>query len=102
MVRVTSDSSAAASWAALAPLLAGQPRVRLSRDGGKSYPQKHERDLTEGLPTSPAAVRIFGKDGTCRAIFLDFDSSGIFCLFNIYFDSFRYFCKDLFNEIKKV
>ncbi|MFC8041829.1 MarR family transcriptional regulator [Paenarthrobacter sp. NPDC057355] len=62
-------------WAALAPLLAGQPRVRLSRDGGKSYPQKYERDLTEGLPTFPAAVRIFGKDGTCRAIFLDFDSS---------------------------
>ncbi|WP_422759331.1 MarR family transcriptional regulator [Paenarthrobacter sp. C1] len=75
MLRVASASSAAASWAALAPLLAGQPRVRLSRDGGKSYPQKHERDLTEGLPTSPAAVRIFGKDGTCRAIFLDFDSS---------------------------
>jgi len=75
MLRVASDSSAAAAWAALAPLLAGQPRVRLSRDGGKSYPQKHERDLTDGLPTFPAAVRIFGKDGTCRAIFLDFDSS---------------------------
>jgi DNA-binding transcriptional ArsR family regulator len=56
-------------------LLAGQPRVRLSRDGGKSYPQKHERTLTEALPTFPAAVRIFGKDGTCAAIFLDFDSS---------------------------
>jgi DNA-binding transcriptional ArsR family regulator len=27
------------------------------------------------LPTLPAAVRIFGKDGTCTAIFLDFDSS---------------------------
>jgi DNA-binding transcriptional ArsR family regulator len=63
------------SWAALAFLLAGQPRVRLSRDGGKSYPQKHERALTEALPTFPAAVRIFGKDGTCAAIFLDFDSS---------------------------
>lgn len=59
----------------MAPLLAGQPRVRLSRDGGKSYPQKHERDLTEGLPSFPAAVRIFGKDGTCAAVFLDFDSS---------------------------
>jgi DNA-binding transcriptional ArsR family regulator len=62
-------------WAALAPHLAGQPRVRLSRDGGKSYPQKHERNLTEALPTVPAAVRIFGKDGTCSAIFLDFDTS---------------------------
>jgi DNA-binding transcriptional ArsR family regulator len=59
----------------LAPILAGQPRVRLSRDAGKTYPQKHERALTEALPTFPAAVRIFGKDGTCAAIFLDFDSS---------------------------
>jgi DNA-binding transcriptional ArsR family regulator len=49
--------------------------VRLSRDGGKSYPQKHERTLTGALPTVPAAVRIFGKDGTCSTIFLDFDSS---------------------------
>lgn len=68
-------SRAAQEWAALAPLLAGQPRVRLSRDGGKTYPQKHERALTETLPTFPAAVRIFGKDGSCSAIFLDFDSS---------------------------
>ncbi|KQR64199.1 MarR family transcriptional regulator [Arthrobacter sp. Leaf337] len=67
--------SPAQVWAALAPILAGQPRVRLSRDAGRTYPQKHERVLTEALPTFPAAVRIFGKDGTCAAIFLDFDSS---------------------------
>jgi DNA-binding transcriptional ArsR family regulator len=71
----SSTYSPARAWAALAPLLAGQPRVRLSRDAGKTYPQKHERALTEALPTFPAAVRIFGKDGTCAAIFLDFDSS---------------------------
>jgi DNA-binding transcriptional ArsR family regulator len=65
----------AEAWTALAPLLAGQPRMRLSRDGGKTYPQKHERTLTPTLPSFPAAVRIFGKDGTCTAIFLDFDSS---------------------------
>ncbi|WP_240720934.1 MarR family transcriptional regulator [Pseudarthrobacter sp. NamE2] len=49
--------------------------MRLSRDAGKTYPQKYERNLTEALPSLPAAVRIFGKDGTCAAIFLDFDSS---------------------------
>lgn len=65
----------AEAWTALAPLLAGQPRMRLSRDGGKTYPQKYERTLTPALPAFPAAVRIFGKDGTCKAIFLDFDSS---------------------------
>lgn len=72
---LSAASSPAQAWAALAPLLAGQPRVRLSRDAGKTYPQKNERSLTEALPTVPAAVRIFGKDGTCAAIFLDFDSS---------------------------
>ncbi|WP_240471863.1 MarR family transcriptional regulator [Pseudarthrobacter phenanthrenivorans] len=69
------NATAQAAWAALAPVLAGQPRVRLSKDAGKSYPQKHERNLTDVLPSVPAAVRIFGKDGTCAAIFLDFDSS---------------------------
>ncbi|MEO5315194.1 MarR family transcriptional regulator [Pseudarthrobacter sp. CC12] len=71
----SASCSPAEAWAALAPGLAGQPRVRLSKDAGKSYPQKHERNLTEALPSVPAAVRIFGKDGTCAAIFLDFDSS---------------------------
>ncbi|MGY2747718.1 MarR family transcriptional regulator [Arthrobacter sp. UYCu723] len=71
----SSLASAAQTWAALTPLLAGQPRIRLSKDGGNTYPQKHERALTVALPTFPAAVRIFGKDGTCAAIFLDFDSS---------------------------
>lgn len=72
---LSTSCSPAEAWAALAPVLAGQPRVRLSKDAGKSYPQKHERNLTEALPSVPAAVRIFGKDGTCAAIFLDFDSS---------------------------
>jgi DNA-binding transcriptional ArsR family regulator len=71
----SASCSPAEAWAALAPVLAGQPRVRLSKDAGKSYPQKHERNLTEALPSFPAAVRIFGKDGTCAAIFLDFDTS---------------------------
>ena len=62
-------------FAALAPLLAGQPRIRISKDGGRSYPLHNERDLTDKPPTMPAAVRIFGKDGTCRALFFDFDSS---------------------------
>ncbi|WP_142045707.1 MarR family transcriptional regulator [Arthrobacter sp. SLBN-100] len=71
----TQPDDPATVWSALAPLLAGQPRIRLSRDAGKTYPQKHERNLTKALPSLPAAVRIFGKDGTCAAIFLDFDSS---------------------------
>lgn len=65
----------ASVFTALAPLLAGQPRIRISKDGGRSYPLHNERNLTDKAPTMPAAVRIFGKDGTCRALFFDFDSS---------------------------
>lgn len=63
------------AWAALAPLIAGQPRVRVSRDTGKNYPQKFERDLAPARPTQPAAVLIYGRDGSCATICLDFDSS---------------------------
>jgi DNA-binding transcriptional ArsR family regulator len=63
-------------WAALAPLLAGRPRVRLSRDGGRNYPLRNERDLTEALPAQPAAPLIHAADGTCRTLCLDFDAKG--------------------------
>lgn len=59
----------------LAPRLAGTGRVRLSRDGGRSYPQRFERNLSTSLPLVPAAVRIYGADGCCSAIFLDFDTA---------------------------
>lgn len=70
---ITSEDEAA--WASLTPLIAGQPRVRISKDAGKNYPQKFERDLTSARPTQPAAVLIYGRDGLCATICLDFDSS---------------------------
>jgi hypothetical protein len=66
---------AEATWSSLSPLIAGQPRVRISRDGGKNYPQRYERDLTDSRPVQPAAVLIYGRDGLCRTLALDFDSS---------------------------
>ena len=60
----------------MATLIAGRPRVRISRDGGRNYPQRHERDLTDELPTRPAAVLIHAGDGTCRTLCLDFDAKG--------------------------
>lgn len=66
---------AQAEWRALAPLLASQPRVRLSRDGGKTYKDSGERDLTDTLPSLPAAVRTCGSDGLVRTICLDLDIS---------------------------
>lgn len=69
-------SDPAEAWAALAPLLAGRPRVRLSRDGGRNYPLRNERDLTLALPAQPAAPLIHASDGTCRTLCLDFDAKG--------------------------
>ncbi|NMR32323.1 MarR family transcriptional regulator [Crystallibacter degradans] len=66
---------AEAEWRALASLLASQPRVRLSKDGGKTYKDSGERDLTDALPSLPAAVRTCGTDGLVRTICLDLDTS---------------------------
>ena len=65
----------ATQWRALAPVIAGQPRVRESRDGGRNYPAKWERSLHDDLPRVPAAVRLYGPDGTLRCLAADFDVS---------------------------
>jgi DNA-binding transcriptional ArsR family regulator len=63
------------AWRALAPAVAGRARVRVSRDGGRSYPAGCERDLTAELPDRPAAVMLFGHDGGARCLAADFDAS---------------------------
>ena len=65
----------ATQWRALAPVIAGQPRVRESRDGGRNYPARWERALQDELPRVPAAVRLYGPDGTLRCLAADFDVS---------------------------
>lgn len=72
--RSVTPEDPAEAWSALAPLLAGRPRVRLSRDGGRNYPLRHERDLTATLPPQPAAVLVHAPDGTCSCLCLDFDA----------------------------
>jgi DNA-binding transcriptional ArsR family regulator len=62
-------------WRSLAPAIAGRPRVRVSRDGGRSYPAGCERALTEALPERPAAVMLFDHDGGARCLAADFDAS---------------------------
>lgn len=62
-------------WAALADGLAGRPRVRVSRDRGKSYPARVEAPLTTSRPVKPAAVMVYGYDGTASTIFFDLDTS---------------------------
>lgn len=60
-------------WAAFAPAIAGQLRVRIARDR-VSYRQAWERSLDpEGRPRLPAAVRLYGRDGRARCLALDLD-----------------------------
>lgn len=67
-------TAAAAVWGALAPLLAGRPRVRVSRDR-RHFFHKWERPLTGNLPAQPAAVPVYGADGTTRVLVVDLDRS---------------------------
>lgn len=71
--------SPADQWAATARLLAGTHRVRLGRErrGGIEYRTGDECRLTDRLPAKPAAVRIYGDDGTCATICLDLDSARV-------------------------
>ncbi|MFB9957038.1 hypothetical protein [Cellulomonas denverensis] len=39
------------------------------------YRAADERRLTDRLPAKPAAVRVYGHDGSCSTLFLDLDSS---------------------------
>lgn len=68
-------SFAASEWRALAPAVAGSARMRVSRDGGRTYTRRYERDLSETLPNQPAAVLIYDRSGCARAFCVDLDVS---------------------------
>ena len=62
------------AWDLLAPAIAPvSGRVRLSRDGGRSYPSRWERPLG-ARPTVPAAVRLYDGAGRARVLALDLDA----------------------------
>ena len=60
-------------WREFAAALAGRPRVRISRDGGRTYGS--ERRLTPARPDWPAAVCLYDGDGHARALAVDLDCS---------------------------
>ncbi len=68
-------STAAAAWRALAPLIAGRPVVRESNNGGRAYPVRGQRALTERLPSVPAAVPVYSAAGDTCVVVLDLDTS---------------------------
>lgn len=68
--------AAEAEWAALAGLLSHSPVVRVSRDGGKTYPHKWVRRLDPAVLVSmPVAVHLHDKHGCGRVLVLDLDQT---------------------------
>ncbi|WP_152990769.1 hypothetical protein [Sphaerimonospora mesophila] len=71
---------AAEQWRLLAPVIAQAPRMRLSPDGGVSFPKWHkgrgyEHPLDEALPYRPATVPVFHTESQSgRLLVADFDT----------------------------
>jgi hypothetical protein len=69
--------SAAAAWRTVVPALAGKPHIRISADGGRTYPAKYARLLPEEPPADrPCTVPVYGPGlATGRMLALDLDAA---------------------------
>src|SRR5437660_4536145 len=68
--------SAREAWAITAAALAGTAHVRISKDGGKSYPARHARPLPDEPPDQPCTIPVFDPaSATGRMLVLDLDPS---------------------------
>ncbi len=68
-------TEAADAWRALVQLLAARPIYRESTNGGRAYPRKLTRGLTERLPAMPAAIPVYSHAGDTRLLVVDLDTS---------------------------
>ena len=69
-----SRAAAEAAWRAVTPSIAGTPHVRISRDGGRTYPARHARPLPADPPGQPSTVAVYDPGtGTGRMLALDLD-----------------------------
>ena len=69
-----SRAAAEAAWHAVTPSLAGTQHVRISHDGGRTYPARHARPLPADPPDQPSTVPVFDPaTGTGRMLALDLD-----------------------------
>ncbi len=50
---------ARAAWRSVTPRLAGTPHVRVSRDGGRTFPARHARPLPAEPPGQPCTVPVY-------------------------------------------
>ena len=71
-----SRTAAEAAWRAVTPSIAGTPHVRISTDGGRTYPARHARPLPADPPQQPATVPVYDSgSATGRMLALDLDAS---------------------------
>jgi DNA-binding transcriptional ArsR family regulator len=71
-----SRAGAEAAWRAVTAALAGTAHVRVSRDGGRTYPARHARPLPAAPPGQPCTVPVYDPGaGTGRMLALDLDLS---------------------------
>ena len=69
-----SRAAAEAAWHAVTPSIAGTQHVRISRDGGRTYPARHVRRLPATPPDRPCTVPVYDPGtGTGRMLALDLD-----------------------------
>ena len=67
-------AAAEAAWHAVTAALAGTAHVRISKDGGRTYPARHARPLPAGPPGQPCTVPVYDPGtGTGRMLALDLD-----------------------------
>ena len=65
---------AAVAWRSVTSSLAATPHVRISRDGGRTYPARHARQLSADPPGQPCTVPVYDPaTGTGRMLALDLD-----------------------------
>jgi hypothetical protein len=69
-----SRAAAEAAWHAVTSSIAGTPHVRISKDGGRTYPARHARLLPADPPGQPCTVPVYDPGmGTGRMLALDLD-----------------------------
>ena len=70
-----SRAAAEAAWRAVTASIAGTPHVRVSRDGGRTYPARHARPLPAEPPLQPSTVPVYDAGSASgRMLALDLDA----------------------------
>ena len=73
-----SRAAAEAAWRSVTLSIAATPHVRVSRDGGRTFPARHARPLPDDPPGQPATVAVYDPgSATGRMLALDLDPSRI-------------------------